>query len=358
VKPCIKPGSGQSFKDCPECPEMVIAPSGSFTMGSPDGKTLVVPLPGKLAINPYERFAVQLAEPERDAAEGPQHDVQIAKPFVVGRFAVTFAEWDACAADGGCGRYRPSDEGWGRDDRPVINVSWNNAKAYVAWLSMKNGKSYRLLSEAEREYVTRAGTTTPFWWGSTITAEQANYAVYAGGIQGEWRQKTLPVKSFKPNDWGLYQVHGKSTIGSRTAATLTISAPRQTVRPGQRESVNLEAFAAAHGFLFQLFFAQPTETVVIQTTVLTASASASPERSTNQPWQAPQRQRRHCRSAQDHGLSAFDDASPRRLEGDFLHALRLQCNPARHHGASAPRSRPAMRLGGFDGNRFRSPLYY
>ncbi len=93
----------------------------------------------------------------------------------MGKFAVTFAEWDACAAAGGCGGYKPDDIGWGRGDHPVINMDWNDAKAYVAWLSKKTGKSYRLLSEAEREYVTRAGTTTPFWWGSSITPELANY---------------------------------------------------------------------------------------------------------------------------------------------------------------------------------------
>ncbi len=145
--------------------------------------------------------------------EGPQHKVTIAKPFAVGRFAVTFAEWDACVAAGGCGGYKPGDSGWGRGDRPVINVSWDDAKAYVAWLSKKTGATYRLLSEAEREYAARAGTTTPFWWGSSITPEQANYdgsmAPYkGGGKKGQYRKKTLPVKSFEPNPWGLYQVHG------------------------------------------------------------------------------------------------------------------------------------------------------
>jgi formylglycine-generating enzyme required for sulfatase activity len=149
-KPCIKPGSGAFFKDCPDCPEMVIAPAGRFTMGSPEN------------------------EPEHQGDE-TQHEVRFAKPFAVGRFAVTFAEWEACVADAGCGGYRPADEGWGRDDRPVINVNWNDAKLYVQWLSAKTGKQYRLLSEPEREYVARAGTVTPFWWGSSITPAQANY---------------------------------------------------------------------------------------------------------------------------------------------------------------------------------------
>ncbi len=188
ARPCIKPGSGESFKDCPNCPEMAIAPAGNFTMGSPQD------------------------EPERNSDE-TQHTVKIAKPFAVGRFAVTFAEWDACADDGGCGGAKPGDQGWGRGDRPVINVNWNEAKDYIDWLSKKTGKEYRLLSEAEREYVTRAGTTTPFWWGRSITPALANYdgsvePYKGGGSKGEYRQKTLPVKSFKPNAWGLYQVHG------------------------------------------------------------------------------------------------------------------------------------------------------
>jgi formylglycine-generating enzyme required for sulfatase activity len=165
----------------------VVVLAGSFTMSSPQ------------------------SEPKREPFEGSQHRVTIARPFAVGRFAVTFDEWDACVADGGCNGYEPNDEGWGRGRRPVINVSWNDAKTYVGWLSHKTGKSYRLLTEAEREYVTRAGTTTPFWWGSSISTQQANYNgnyVYNNGLKGEYRQRTIPVDSFAPNPWGLYQVHG------------------------------------------------------------------------------------------------------------------------------------------------------
>jgi len=184
----VTPGSGEFFRDCPDCPEMVVVPSGTFTMGSPESET------------------------DRADYEGPRHRVTIGEPFAVGRFAVTFAEWDACAAGGGCGGYRPNDQGWGRGNRPVIGINWDDAKTYVQWLSKKTGKSYRLLSEAEREYVARAGTATPFWWGSAITPDMANYDgnyVYAGGgKKGEYRRKTVPVDSFKPNPWGLYQVHG------------------------------------------------------------------------------------------------------------------------------------------------------
>ena len=155
------------------------------------------------------------SEPYLRGSEGPQHRVTFARQFAVGKFAVTFAEWEACVANGGCNGYRPSDDNWGRGERPVINVHWNDAKTYVAWLSRKTGKTYRLLSEAEREYVTRAGTTTPFWWGSSISTTQANYDgnydgnfSYGSASKGEHRKKTMPVDSFQANPWGLYQVHG------------------------------------------------------------------------------------------------------------------------------------------------------
>jgi formylglycine-generating enzyme required for sulfatase activity len=185
---CFKPGAGttEHFKDCPTCPEMVVVPAGTFTMGSP------------------------VNEPNRENGED-QVRVTIPAPFAVGRFGATFDEWDACVADGGCNGYKPADHGLGRGKHPVIDVNWDDAKGYAAWLSRKTGKTYRLLSEAEREYVTRAGTTTPFWWGSSIMPRQANFDgnyTYAGGAKGEYRQKTVPVDSFEPNPWGLYQVHG------------------------------------------------------------------------------------------------------------------------------------------------------
>jgi formylglycine-generating enzyme required for sulfatase activity len=177
-----------SFKECDNCPEMVVVPAGSFTMGSPPN------------------------EPRRGSDEA-QVRATIARPFAVGKFAVTFAEWDACVADGGCHLYGPDDQGWGRDKRPVINVNWDDAKRYIDWLNAKTGKTYRLLSEAEREYVTRAGTTTPFWWGAAITPQQANYNGSAepytgGGAKGEYRHQTVPVDSFAANPWGLFNVHG------------------------------------------------------------------------------------------------------------------------------------------------------
>ena len=167
------PAVGETFKDCADCPEMVVVPSGSFMMGSPESE-----------------------EGRRDN-EGPRHRVTIPAPFAVGRFEVTFSEWDACVSDSGCGGYRPEDEGWGRDLRPVINVDWNDAQRYVSWLSKKTGHGYRLLSEAEWEYVARAGTTTRYHWGDDYRSDR----VADGG-------KTEPVGRYASNRFGLHDVHG------------------------------------------------------------------------------------------------------------------------------------------------------
>jgi formylglycine-generating enzyme required for sulfatase activity len=135
-----------------------------------------------------------------------QRTVAIKAPFAVGRFAVTFAEWEAAGLP-----HKPDDQGWGKGRHPVIDVSWEDARAYAKWLSGKTGKSYRLLSEAEWEYCCRAGTSTAFWWSGPISTQQANYDgryTFGGGSTGGYRQRTVPVDSFEPNPWGLYQVHG------------------------------------------------------------------------------------------------------------------------------------------------------
>ncbi len=181
----------RSFRDCPSCPEMVMLPAGEFLMGSPE------------------------SERGRNKDEGPQHPVTIAQPFAAGKYEVTFAEWDACAADGGCTE-KPSDEGWGRGRHPVINVSYGDALQYTAWLSKKTGKAYRLLSEAEWEYAARGVTkitdpNTPFSTGATINYRQANYDAnftYGSGPQGLYRQKTLDVGSLPRNAFGLHDMHG------------------------------------------------------------------------------------------------------------------------------------------------------
>ena len=144
----IRPGP--VFRDCEVCPQMVVVPAGSYMMGSP------------------------ASEEGRRDEEGPRHRVTIGYSLAVGVYEVTFDEWDACVEAGECWGYRPSDEDWGRGSRPVINVSWDEAKDYARWLSSETGEAYRLLSEAEWEYVARAGTTTVGYWGES-ESEQCRY---------------------------------------------------------------------------------------------------------------------------------------------------------------------------------------
>ena len=171
---------GDRFSDCPACPQMVVLPAGTFPMGSPDN------------------------EQGRDSDE-TRRQVRIGT-FAVGVYEVTFAEWDACVAGGGCGGYRPDDGGWDRGARPVLNVSWNDAQAFVKWLSNKTDAEYRLLTEEEWEYAARARTTTPFHTGGTITTDQANY----DGGTGRYRGQTMEVGSLARNAFGLYDVHGNA----------------------------------------------------------------------------------------------------------------------------------------------------
>jgi formylglycine-generating enzyme required for sulfatase activity len=181
--------AGDTFRDCAACPRMVPVPAGSYLMGSP---------------------ATEAGRHEDEE----QRTVTIADPFAVGMYEVTFAQWDACVAAGGCGGHRPDDGGWGRGRRPVINVSWEDAQAYVAWLSTETGEDYRLLTEAEWEYVARAGTTTPFHTGATISTDQANYdgqsSPYGAGVRGIYRARTIEVGSFGANAFGLHDVHGNA----------------------------------------------------------------------------------------------------------------------------------------------------
>lgn len=130
-----------------------------------------------------------------------------ARPFAVGRFEVTFAEWDACVAEDGCPRAdSPTegpghDEGWGRGRRPVINVSWQDANLYILWLSSKTGQRYRLLSEAEWEYAARGGTRSAYGWGrNTISDDDANFNSQFG--------RTVPVGGYPANGFELYDMHG------------------------------------------------------------------------------------------------------------------------------------------------------
>ncbi|MGB6540565.1 MAG: formylglycine-generating enzyme family protein [Xanthobacteraceae bacterium] len=175
---------GNSFKECAQdCPQMIVVPAGSFTMGAPATESHA---PGY-------------------ATEIPQQLVTFSKPFAVSKYELTFADWDACVSAGGCNGYKPTDQGWGREQRPAINVSWEDAQQYVAWLSEVTGKTYRLLSESEYEYAARAGTTTAYPWADDIGKNNAN----CDGCGSKWDStQTAPVGSFAPNQFGLFDMVG------------------------------------------------------------------------------------------------------------------------------------------------------
>jgi len=183
---------GSSFREAPGFPEMVVIPAGGIRIGS----------------SAADAKRDEIAE-EDAPREGPQHHVTIAQAFALGRTPATFAEWDSCVLDGGCGGYRPVDLGWGRGDRPVVNVSWEDAQAYVAWLNRKvSGREsgpYRLPSEAEWEYAARAGSSTARWWGDDIGSGRAN----CDGCGSRWDGKqSAPVGSFPPNPFRLFDMLG------------------------------------------------------------------------------------------------------------------------------------------------------
>jgi formylglycine-generating enzyme required for sulfatase activity len=175
---------GDPFQECAQdCPKMIVVPAGSFMMGAPATEAQV------------QEYGSQI----------PRHLVTIAKRFAVSKYELTFADWDACVTGGGCNAYEPNDEDWRRGQQPVINVNWEDAQRYVAWLSAVTGKTYRLLSESEYEYTMRAGTTTAYPWGDDLGKNNAN----CDGCGSKWdNQQTAPVGSFAPNKFGLYDMVG------------------------------------------------------------------------------------------------------------------------------------------------------
>jgi len=193
---------GHLFVDCLWCPVMTVVPAGEFRMGSP------------------------ASEAGRTESEGPRRMVAIAKPFAVGVHEVTFAQWQMCLDGGGCRGYYPDDAGWGREWRPVIHVAWEDAQAYVEWLSRETGEEYRLLSEAEWEYAARAGTTSSRYWGDDVTMQcefangaDSDFERYRTVYGGDWEAAdvapchdgafaTAEVGSYPPNAFGLYDVLG------------------------------------------------------------------------------------------------------------------------------------------------------
>ena len=160
-----------------EPPEMVVIPAGSFKMGCVSGRSCT-------------------------NAERPVHEVTI-KSFALSKYEVTFEEYDVFTD--ATGRERADDRGFGRGRRPVINITWDDAVAYTAWLSEQTGKNYRLPSEAEWEYAARAGTATRYSWGNNLGHNRAN----CNGCGSQWdNEMSAPVGSFEANAWGLHDMHG------------------------------------------------------------------------------------------------------------------------------------------------------
>lgn len=166
---------GAVFSDCPTCPKMVALPAGTFMMGSDAG------------------------EEGRDANEGPRHPVTIKRSFAMSATEVTFDQYDACVKENACPAVI-TDQGWGRGNRPVMNVSIDDAKKYVAWLSSTTGHSYFIPSESEWEYAARAGTSSPWNTGDALITDDANFFSLF--------KKTVPVGSYPPNGFGLHDMHG------------------------------------------------------------------------------------------------------------------------------------------------------
>jgi formylglycine-generating enzyme required for sulfatase activity len=203
------PASARTIKDCADCPELVVIPAGSFTMGSPAD------------------------EPEHEADESPQRPIRIVRPFAVARSEVTRAQYAAFAhatrrpVAGGClsdrdrdGRMQPDPASSWRDpgfdqegSHPVTCVTWDDARAYVAWLNATTGSNaYRLLTDAEWEYAARAGTVTAFPWGTAASRDFANYGADtccapAASGRDQWLY-TAPAGSFPANGFGLVDMHG------------------------------------------------------------------------------------------------------------------------------------------------------
>ena len=169
---------GKTFTDCKVCPKQVIVPEGNFIMGEVNGG---------------------LTE------DAEAINVAITKSFSISKYEISFGLWDACLSDGGCSGYRPSDEGWGRGARPVINVNREDVLSYLNWITKKTGQLYRLPSEAEWEYASRAGTNTAFWWGRKPGVNRAVCQDCGSIYDGE---RTAKVGSFSKNKFGLFDTSG------------------------------------------------------------------------------------------------------------------------------------------------------
>ena len=188
--------AGSTFVDCDYCPEMVVVPAGEFVQGS----------------DKVESGHVD---------EKPQRTVKFGRPFAVSKFEATFAQWDACVADGKCPK--ADDAGFGRGKFPAVNISWPEAKAYADWLAAKTGKPYRLISESEFEYAARAGSKTAwFWGGNDLKAKACEYAnlhdevgkeahpnyVWSHVLCSDGVAENAEVGKYKSNAFGLHDMLG------------------------------------------------------------------------------------------------------------------------------------------------------
>ena len=204
ILPSLIPGE-RAGNECLECPEMVAMPAGRFTMGSPE------------------------SEADRDSNEGPMHEVNITQSFSLGKFEVTRREFeyfvqsvgytkaDGCYFWNGKDLVKDQTKSWRSpgfsqtDNDPVVCVSWEDAMAYVKWLSKKTKITYRLPTEAEWEYAARAGTKTAFYFGTSISPKQANYETsmsYGGSVVAQSVGGTVPVGGYPANSFGLHDMHG------------------------------------------------------------------------------------------------------------------------------------------------------
>lgn len=183
LKQVISTQAGTIFRDCPECPEMIVLPKGIATLGASD------------------------TDPEHHHHELPAHQVSITYPLAIGRFEVSFAEWDACATAGMC-RKDVNQPSWGRyGQHPVVNVDWRDTQIYLVWLKKVSGIEYRLLTEAEWEYAARAGKSTRYAWGDALTQDQANCSNCATTPQ---ELATRSTGAFPANAFNLFDMHGNA----------------------------------------------------------------------------------------------------------------------------------------------------
>lgn len=215
--PCFvscDPASGNRFYDCANCPWMRIVPAGSALVGSPP------------------------SEPGRGKDEPAQQRVAIARDFALGVYEVTVAEWTACVRDGGC----PKLSTWAADNPnpliPATSISHDDALAFLGWLSRQSGRAYRLPTDAEWEYASRAGASSAFPWGDGISPSDANYdhtARYQGSATSPYRGYPEAVSGYPPNSFGLYQMQGN--VWEWTSACLDAACRNRALRGGSFESV-------------------------------------------------------------------------------------------------------------------------